>query len=135
MSITKNQLKLIVKECLVEILSEGIGSSVKTLIKEETKNNFQIKQQDNFRIKDQIDTIKEVIKREAGGSNIMADMLSDTAARTFSTTTGGNKNKFSQSSPPSSVEELVASKTPKDLFGEEASSKWVNLAFAGMSKK
>ena len=49
MSVTRQQLKSIVKECLVEILAEGIGSSTKKSIQESSlrTNNVVSKKTNN----------------------------------------------------------------------------------------
>jgi len=139
MSITKNQLKTIVKECLLEILSEGIGNSASSIA--ESKKAAAVKpplslpavmQQNASRTKFNgvpTNTLKEVIKREAGGNKVMADILADTAATSLPAMLENDRTKFA--APPTGVaERTVASHSPEQLFGEEAASKWAALAFA-----
>jgi hypothetical protein len=158
MSITKNQLKQIVKECLIEILSEGIGQSTTSIVESNSKKPLQrqqskvhnmstVLQQTASKTKLNIphatmgnnslsnsNAIKEAIKREAGNNNIMADILADTAANTLPTMLENDRTR--QPLPPvGSVERVVASTTPDQLFGEEATSKWAALAFMDPIKK
>lgn len=156
MGITKAQLKSIVKECLVEILSEGIGQTP-MLIPENTKRQQQkrnmdvppissVFQQNASKIKMNMATsqqqqgvnphaLREAIKREAGGNNVMADILADTAANTLPTMLENDRSRYSQPQPTGIVERAVAAATPDQLFGEEAASKWAALAFMDPIKK
>jgi len=146
MSITKGQLKSIVKECLIEILSEGMGSSTGSTINEASKKPSAssvsssnphvstVMRQNASRIKmQQSASIKEAIKREAGGNSVMADILADTAARTLPVMMENDRTK--QPVSMGAAESIVASHDPEELFGEETTSKWADLAFMGMPKK
>jgi hypothetical protein len=150
MGITKNQLKLIVKECLVEILAEGIGQNAASL--NETLRKTQkspkamqpsistVLQQSASKTKLTTnnlsqDAIKEAIKREAGGNSVMADILADTASNTLQTMLENDRSKISSLPPTGTVERIVAATTPDQLFGEEATSKWAALAFMDPIKK
>ncbi len=88
MSVTRQQLKSIVKECLVEILAEGIGSTKKSIQEVSSRtNNVVSKKQSNVQARrgehvKYSQTMAETIKREAGGNSIMAEILADTAATT-----------------------------------------------------
>ena len=140
MKITKTELKSIVKECLVEILSEGLGetlSSVHNISQKKTMTNpssflendkkQQTLQQTSRR---QSPELREAIRREAGGNKVMESILADTAASTLPnmlqnegrpTVPGGARGGM--------AEQIVASVNPEELFGEDATSKWANLAF------
>ena len=76
----------------------------------------------------------ETIKRQAGGDSVLASILADTAAITLPNMLMNEGNK--QPLPPAgSIEGQVAIKTPEELFGDEAASKWAQLAFMGNAKK
>lgn len=146
MAISKSQLKSIVKECLIEILSEGIGQSSGQLAERLHKplNKSQpavvtqssILQQNAAKTRMQLSSnaLKEAIKRESGGDKIMADILADTAANSLPTMLENDRSK-THLPPTGTVERLVASATPDQLFGEDAASKWAALAFADPIKK
>ena len=140
MGVTKGQLKSIVKECLIEILAEGMGQNVSSSINEVSKKPVQPSQssvlrQNASRIKMQSSALKEAIKRESGGNSVMASILADTAENTLQTMIESDSRKSSQPQPTGTIERIVASASPEDLFGEEAASKWAELAFMGVPKK
>ena len=103
MALTKAELKMIVKECLIEILSEGLGSmqaparppvgrAVNGTVREQRTANGRRKPEFDPRLDTPIgngrqatDALKEAIKREAGGNPIMAAILADTAMTTLPT--------------------------------------------------
>lgn len=141
MGITKQQLKNIVKECLVEILAEGIGPSTKPALQEAAakpqRQLTSVKQATAPRRGDHVKyghTMAETIKRESKGNPVMASILADTAMNTLPSMM--NETTRQQPPPPAgSIESIVASAAPEELFGDEASSKWAQLAFMETPKK
>jgi len=142
MGITKGQLKAIVKECLVEILAEGMGNNLvesinevssKKVAKQSPITTAAVMRQNASKTKLQSAQLREAIRLEAGGNDIMASILADTAAKTLPTMLENDRMKAPM--PSGKIENLVASHNPEDLFGEEAASKWADLAFMGKSKK
>lgn len=137
MKVTRNQLKSIVKECLVEILAEGVGGPVLKL--NESKNqpvqkiNKVIKQQNRFQ--EQSAALKEAIRVESGGNNVMAEILADTARTTLPNMLESDRSRRTALPSGGVVERTVASSTPEELFGEEATSKWADLAFMNSKDK
>lgn len=136
MAITKGQLKSIVKECLIEILSEGMGQSTGNDIFEAKKQIKNIAPPAKSTKASPAPThfLKEAIKREAGGNSVMADILADTAMTTLPSMLENDRSKVVPQ-PAGIVEKVVASATPDQLFGEEAASKWAALAFMDPMKK
>jgi len=139
MSVTRQQLKSIVKECLVEILAEGIGSTKKSIQEVSSRtNNVVSKKQSNVQARrgehvKYSQTMAETIKREAGGNSIMAEILADTAATTLPSML--KESAIQHPQPVGSVERAVADSTPEELFGDDAASKWAQLAFTETQKK
>jgi hypothetical protein len=138
MSITRQQLKSIVKECLVEILAEGIGSSSKTSIQESSQRiqKQSVKPQTVHRRGQNVkysQAMAETIKREAGNNPVMAAIFADTAATTLPTMM--NESVAQQPQPVGSIERAVAQSTPEELFGDDVTSKWAELAFTETPKK
>jgi hypothetical protein len=133
MSVTRQQLKSIVKECLVEILAEGIGSTKKSIQEVALKTNNVVSKKPNSvqsRRGEHVkysQTMAETIKREAGGNSIMAEILADTAATTLPSML--KESAIQHKQPIGSVERVVADSTPEELFGDDAASKWAQLAF------
>jgi len=141
MGITKQQLKSIVKECLIEILSEGMGSTTAESINEVKRKNPQkqsmstadVLRQNASKIKVQSAALKEAIKIEAGGNDIMASILADTAEKTLPAML--ENDRMRRPAPAGNIENIVASHNPDELFGSDATSKWVDLAFMDARKK
>lgn len=142
MSVTRQQLKSIVKECLVEILAEGIGSSTKQSLQESSSKKV-LQQKINSRPQQKSlpgqnvkysHTLAETIKREAGGNSIMEEILADTAMTTLPNTMMNEGNK-QHIHPVGTIENVIAQSTPEELFGDETASKWAQLAFTQIQKK
>lgn len=140
MAVTKQQLKSIVKECLLEILSEGIGKNKEASINEQTSlksPNTSKKLQNPPRRGENVkysQVIAETIKRESNGNSVMADIFADTAKNTLPNMLDESKH-VRTTSPAGSVESVVSRHTPEELFGDEVSSKWADLAFMETQKK
>lgn len=150
MKYSRVELKELIKECLVEILSEGLGGQlvesqqrrVAPTLRPFTPNPNP---RNNLVIPDPIArdprrssmtiALKEAVKSEAKGSALMGDLLADTAMTTLQ-----NQLSADQRSPVSQVgndvaSQVVAQHNPEELFGEEVASKWADLAFASPGPK
>ena len=137
--VSRSMLKSIVKECLVEILAEGITGgdaealnesfvnskkSLNTVLKE---NRFQNKQNkvlnNNFK-----ENTEKVISR-ATKDPVMAEILADTAQTTLQEqNTADSPNKFT-AKPTDTYSKIVENNDPMELF-ENSASNWAHLAFA-----
>lgn len=158
MKITKSELKMIVKECLVEILSEGLGDTIQHPAT--TRPSFPSprpaaripmgatpsvpvtpsmqarpparNESANLQLTPRRPppNFKETIKREAGGNKIMESILADTAASTLPKMMQNEGRPQIPSTAGGGVaEHIVATANPEDLFGDEVASKWADLAF------
>ncbi len=159
--LTRSQLKSMVKECLVEILQEGLGASGPVLpvstghnysqfsegkqIKREGASNSMarprnsaldtpIGQHDKGRYSS---TLVEAIKQESRGNALMADILADTAMTTLpKMMSSGDSNGGSSSGNSSRVSQVEHfNGSPEQVFGEDVASKWANLAFMDVPKR
>jgi len=144
MKFTRNELKTVVKECLIEILAEGMGASTKNDIsesvkKQSLKNNvsptFPAAKQNTARARIQSQALREAIKAEAGGNDIMASILADTAEKSLPAMLESDRPGVANLPKRGAAESIVASTDPEDLFGEEVASKWASLAFDVTPKK
>lgn len=143
MKISRDQLKALVKECLVEILNEGLagGQPVRTTMPQssiagisEQRAGGRRKQAYDPALDRPVSTtraptaaLKEAIKREAGGNPIMEAIFADTA-RTTLPAMMASPDPNSTSAPPLSQQEQFHG-SPEQVFGEESASRWANLAF------
>jgi hypothetical protein len=143
MKISKSDLKNIVKECLVELLSEGLGE--KTPSSFPTKAQFPVstslsdshkRQAPRQNFPQQTPQLKEAIRRESGGDKILESILADTAASTLPKflQAGEGKNSIPMAGG-GLVEQVVSQANPEDLFGDDVTSKWASLAFMGSPTK
>ncbi len=151
MKTSRQELKDIVKECLLEILSEGMGSQVSraTSVTEVMGRHGQaqtLRQAAPTRKRVhpldepvghgrmQTQALKEAIKREAGGNPIMEAIFADTAKTTLPKMLSGGDSQIGSSTPsmgavPGAIGQTEQfNGTPEDIFGD-ASSRWANLAF------
>lgn len=123
----KSQLKSLIKECLIEILTEGLGDVSLSPPKKNSVVESKQKVQPQPRPKPSV-VLKNVIENVTKDS-VMQSILADTANTTYKTMLendhGGNNAV--------NVEQINGS--PEDIFGEENAGKWASLAFAGPVRK
>ena len=147
MKLTKTHLKMIVKECLVEILEEGIGQPEKRV--DESSNKKQMpqrakrsrsldsiswNQQDSKEGKVKNNSFEKNVKRvadEMTSDPILSSILADTAKTTLQEQVerhgpGGGVQTAIQGD---SAARAAAASSPEDLFSG-ASENWAALAFS-----
>ena len=155
--LTKKVIKSIVKECLVEILSEGIGQS--SLVDSDIENraihekslseSVDERKKTAYRRRiglDKIEYGKQESKNTSFQKNIqeatksitsdpvLSSILADTAMTTLQEQLGAESSGPGGRSIPTAMAgdgaaRMVAQSSPEDIFGESA-SKWAELAFA-----
>ena len=146
MKTSRQELKEIVKECLLEILSEGLGSqrvpTTEILARPRQQSKAPPQQSQRVHPLDEpvgrgrvaTQALREAIKREAGGNPIMEAIFADTARTTLPKMMGGGDTQIGSSTPsmgatPGAIGQTEQfNGTPEDVFGD-ASSRWANLAF------
>jgi hypothetical protein len=130
----RSELKSIVKECLVEILSEGIKNQNvdeentynKNRIKENKNNNFL---KSNKRKKSLLRS-KKAINTNLTEDPILNEMLADTASSTLAEQIEAeSRGGILISKQGDQAAKIVDQSNPEDLFREE-SDKWASLAFS-----
>lgn len=155
MKTSREQLKAIVRELLVEVLNEGLGSLQAPVGRPSPPAPGRmpivgVAEQRTVRRKPAFDprldtplagdrvptpALRETIKREAGGSALMADILADTAVTTLPTQLahGDSGTPSPGAAPPlQQVEHFHGA--PEEVFGDGA-SRWADLAFMEPKKK
>jgi len=119
--ISREALKNIVKECLIEILQEGIGAFPKRVVPQQQTEIRKIVPQQRPK---QSPALLNAIKEVSGGNDIMAEIFADTAK----TTLPNMLSEGSEGNPSlNNVEQFNGA--PEEVFGEAAST-WADLAFA-----
>ena len=136
--LTKSALKSIVKECLVEILAEGIGETTARNITEgktktkRTANRKQILEMENKRLEQQrkkLDVKVENVVTSITDDPIMQSILADTAKTTLQEQSRHDTRPGSQIAPSLSPQESSAGISLDGIFSS-AQSNWSQLAFA-----
>ena len=134
--LTKSALKGIVKECLIEILSEGIGSSetitesrrpARKKVTQRKKPSAQVINDDLFE-----SAVNKTVNSITDDS-IMKDIFADTARTTLQEQ---NKNDTSARVSGGSPSSLSTANAGIDLDGlfDSASENWSSLAFSEKKK-
>ena len=158
--LTKTELKGIVKECLIEILAEGLidtpsrGVSKKASLKENilkrqnlqgieghtkqsttpTKQTRRLSHLDSISYNTQQESKQPPLVSKAASITsdpILSEMLMDTAQNTFHEQAAAERNRgMSSSRPADQAARIVENTDLEDLFGAEEAGKWAALAFA-----
>ena len=135
MKLSKSDLKAIVKECLVELLNEGLGGISPTTASPFPRSQNPVASALSDSLKRQpvprpTPHLREAIRREAGGDKVMESILADTAASTLPKFLQAGDGKSPIPSTGGGIaEQVVAQTNPEDLFGDDVTSKWASLAF------
>lgn len=142
--ISRNQLKALVKECLVEVLVEGLSSenSSSSLV-ESTKIKKNIKKKPAQKRGAAIDNISlnQKINQSVAACTtdpILGNILADTAKTTLQEQLGEDRNSVSHSLQVAAngdpAAKAASNADPADLFGESAGN-WAALAFSNSKQK
>ena len=138
----RSELKSIVKECLLEILSEGIGSDTGQNTVSESRNfNKKAKRKtssanlDNVAYRQKKEKLPRVEKPKntaLTSDPLLNELLADTARTTLheqvsADSKRGIANMTNQHAD--SAARAVSEATPEEMFGNQATSKWQKLAF------
>ena len=126
MKLSKSVFKSIVKECLIEILSEGVGGQLKESLavpQQKLRENKVVQQKSQQSQHTQL--LKNAIKESAAGNPIMEQIFADTAVHTLPSMMESGQ-RHSDDRRVSSDD--VISKS--DDLDEGISSNWADLAFS-----
>lgn len=147
MKANREQLKEIIRELLIEVLSEGLGNvprstSARPVNGSVTEQRRTAPRRPSFdpRLDTPVapgrqpsDALKEAVRREAGGNPVLADILADTAVTTLPTMLSNGDSGPSNGGASVSRDHLPTQQeqfhgAPEEVFGDGA-SRWADLAF------
>lgn len=146
MKLQREQLKSLIKECLVEILSEGLGNSLSVPVRSlpqvtgisETRARRPQQRRDDPILDRPVSagrsispSLKEAVRQESKGDPMLASILAHTAATTLPNMLSAERGGMGA---PGGQEEQFNG-TPEQVFGEETTSRWSSLAFMDAPKK
>ncbi|HIL26374.1 MAG TPA: hypothetical protein EYG21_03130 [Nitrospinaceae bacterium] len=142
--LSRNQLKSLIKECLVEVLVEGLVSSSGNVKLEgasrSKKTSKSVPQRrtalDNITYNDNSKILQESVAA-CTSDPVLGDILADTARTTLQEQFGDSSNpghdqQVSVNGDPAA--KMVAGADPLDMFGDSANN-WAALAFNAVSDK
>lgn len=137
--VTRSVLKELVKECLVEILSEGLINSSEDLRESKKRKPKKTSRIDESVFVERKKMLRKNIRAQENAvksrvSNItqdpiMQDILADTAATTFKEQPLGESKSKRDYVPGDAAAKAVYDNELEDLF--EGSENWASLAFSG----
>lgn len=148
MKTTREQLKAMIKELLLEVLREGLDAQVSAKAAAPRRPTFDPRLDTPVaHVRKPTDALRETIKRESAGSSVMAAILSDTAQTTLPTQLShgdsmgiaGSAGFGSRDRAPVQQEQFEGD--PAEIFGAGArqrpdgSTHWAELAFMPTHKK
>ena len=135
--LSKNTLKLMIKECLIEILSEGLGELGGISHAASFQDSFQ-RTQKNIQEVSEKSTKVENNKFESNTRNlinsttedpVLKDIFADTAKTTLQEQMSADSGRKGYIKPTDKISSIVDKSDPIELFGE-ASNNWASLAFS-----
>lgn len=128
--LSKSALKEVIKECLIEILAEGLSSG-NTNTLQENFNSFEskpVKRQAPKKVKNKnFDANTKSTIKSVTNDPVMSSIFADTAKTTLQEQIGAEKHGIVQGGDM--AQNAVSISNPEELFGE-SSSNWANLAFS-----
>jgi hypothetical protein len=132
--LTKKALKGLVKECLIEILSEGISSETLTESRKPAKRNTspereflsRKKASDNIKFDQNAKAVSKTLTEDP----VMQSIFADTAKTTLQEQVAAAKRPAVPAGADRAAQ-IVSQANPEDLF--EGNSNWATLAFADSS--
>lgn len=160
MALTRSELKMLIKDILVEVLSEGLGNvqalrpprpggvPIQGAVREGKQVNGRRRPEHDPRLdtpmsggRKPTEFLKDQIKLNSGGNPIMEQILSDTAMTTLPKLVGDRKlgaaslEEGAGASGGQGIQQVEQiNGTPEQVFGEETASRWADLAFAAPKK-
>lgn len=143
MKMSRDALKALIKECLAEILVEGLGDAGAAVVESVQRSPRQQTQfsavaeaaQKRQRMlkerqvpKREVNpTLKNAVVSAAGGDPLLQELLSHTAMTTLQKQ--NQAELLGASAPVGGVEMAIADVAPEQIFGEDNAEKWAQLAF------
>lgn len=147
--VNRTQLKELIKQCILEVLSEGIDTSAKNL--SESRHTLSISrpqnrtpivnrqtQQQNRKFDPALDTpiprLNSAVKSAAGGDRVLESILKDTAMTTLQEQIAAGDESATGASTHRTQPVEQFKGDPMEVFGD-VSDRWAALAFDSPVKR
>ena len=141
--VSRSMLKSIVKECLVELLTEGLNggdmSSLNESLNIESKAKFnqemmsKERKRSNRVVNPDFEQKTKQIISHATKDPVMAELLADTAQTTLQEQNGADRPNQFTAKPTDTYSKAVSEADPMEMFGG-SSNNWAALAFSDSNK-
>jgi len=143
--VSRDDLKALVKECLIELLRDGIGQvsgagvaaeavDRRVPARQQPRRGDRVVLSSSGPSKARSPAVDAAIKRESGGDSVMAEILADTANRTLPKMIAAeSRGAMAQGGDAAAL--IVAEHEPEQIFGTDVTDKWSQLAFAQPKQK
>ena len=139
--VSRSMLKSIVKECLVELLTEGLSGGDTSSLNENLTANYSTKKKNNVLKQNKNSTPDKVVNpnfekktkqiiSQATNDPIMASILEDTASTTLQEQNGADRPNQFTAKPTDTYSQIASESDPMEMFGG-SSGNWASLAFSG----
>lgn len=133
MKLNKKMFKQIVKECLIELMSEGMGSFTGQSVQE--SKTYQIKDVGKHVVPRTVASrqpqynpaLDEAVKTLSSENPTLSYIFEDTAKTTLPQQNKAESNRTTGIMDGASFK--MANSTVEDIFGEEKVNNWASLAF------
>ncbi len=126
---TRNQLKVIIKECLVEMLTDGMKSS--TVSESQLSKRQPPTQTPRQPVRQNVKSQHENVIKQVTNDPVMAAIFADTMQTTLVEQVSADRNKQLASIGGDVASRAMASvEDPTEVFGEDMTAKWNAAAFA-----
>ena len=123
MKLTRSKLKGIVKECLVEILAEGIDTKVRTQSPDKNRKQNQVQEERSLQErKDRLETNIDRTVTSITDDSMMQSILADTARTTL-------QEQLSHEGSRPSSQGSAGPGVNLDAIFSESETNWTKLAF------
>ena len=136
--VSRSMLKSIVKECLVELLAEGLSggdtsSLNESLASTNSTSNFKQAampvQSSEKVVNERFEDNTNKVIAQATNDPVMASILQDTAKTTLQEQNGADRPNQFTAKPTDTFSQIASKSDPMEMF-EGAANNWASLAFS-----
>lgn len=124
MKISRVQLKGLIKECLVEILSEGLGGNLAESVQgRSAKQSMPARTSAHPRV-----NVKQLVEQVSTKNAVLDGLLAETASTSLQSMLANDPSLYGESNHDQvGPADRTGGLSPEQLFGDEISSSWLNV--------
>lgn len=129
MQVTRKQLKGIIKECLVEILSEGIGGSLVEAVQRprEVEHRHVSKRRFDPALDRKVN-VERIMKEASTGNKVLDNILIETARTSLDRIIAEDPSVYGESLQAQvGPADQTGGISPEQLFGDDVAGNWLEV--------